>query len=85
LLAGFIFSVASITYILSVHDNGVNSAFVVSQLSVVLSTIGGMVFLHEKKSHHELLLTIIGLVLIVGGAIITTMFENWRKYKCIQI
>ncbi len=74
LLAGFIFSVASITYILSVHDNGVNSAFVVSQLSVVLSTIGGMVFLHEKKSHHELLLTIIGLVLIVGGAIITTMF-----------
>lgn len=74
LLAGFIFSVASIAYILSVHDNGVNSAFVVSQLSVVLSTIGGMVFLHEKKSHHELLLTIIGLVLIVGGAIITTMF-----------
>jgi len=74
LLAGFIFSIAAITYILSVRDNGVNSAFVVSQLSVVLSTIGGMVFLHETKSRHELILTIIGLILIVGGAIITTLF-----------
>lgn len=72
--AGFIFSIAAITYILSVRDNGVNSAFVVSQLSVVLSTIGGMIFLHEKKSRHELILTIIGLILIVGGAIITTIF-----------
>ncbi|WP_057881128.1 GRP family sugar transporter [Companilactobacillus kimchiensis] len=74
LLAGFIFSIAAITYILSVRDNGVNSAFVVSQLSVVLSTVGGMVFLHEAKSRHELILTIIGLILIVGGAIITTIF-----------
>ncbi|HIY93575.1 GRP family sugar transporter [Companilactobacillus sp. HBUAS56275] len=74
LLAGFIFSIAAITYILSVHDNGVNSAFVVSQLSVVLSTVGGMVFLHESKTRHELLLTIIGLILIVGGAIVTTIF-----------
>lgn len=74
LLAGFIFSIAAITYILSVRDNGVNSAFVVSQLSVVLSTIGGMVFLHESKTRHELLLTIIGLILIVGGAIVTTIF-----------
>lgn len=74
LLAGFIFSIAAITYILSVKDNGVNSAFVVSQLSVVISTIGGMVFLHESKTKHELLLTIIGLILIVIGAVVTTIF-----------
>lgn len=74
LIAGFVFSVAAITYILSVRDNGVNSAFVVSQLSVVLSTIGGMVFLHEAKTRHELMLTIIGLILIVVGAIVTTIF-----------
>lgn len=74
LVAGIIFSFAAITYILSVRDNGVNSAFVVSQLSVVLSTIGGMVFLREKKSRRELIFTIIGLVLIVVGAITTTIF-----------
>lgn len=74
LIAGFVFSIASITYILSVRDNGVNSAFVVSQLSVVISTIGGMVFLHETKSKNELRLTILGLILIVIGAVITTLF-----------
>lgn len=73
LLAGIIFSFAAITYILSVHDNGVNTAFVVSQLSVVISTVGGMVFLHERKSRRELRFTVIGLVLIVVGAIITTV------------
>ncbi len=73
-LAGLIFSVAAITYILSVRDNGVNTAFVISQLSVVLSTIGGMVFLHEHKSGRELFFTLLGLVLIVIGAITTTVF-----------
>lgn len=73
-LAGLIFSVASVSYILSVRANGVNSAFVVSQLSVVLSTLGGMLFLHEHKSCRELIFTLLGLVLIVAGAITTTMF-----------
>ena len=45
----------------------------VSQLSVVLSTLGGMVFLHERKSKRELVLTLSGLVLIVIGAVVTTL------------
>lgn len=73
ILAGSIFSLAAITYILSVRENGVNTAFVVSQLSVVLSTVGGMVFLRESKSRRELIFTIIGLVMIVVGAITTTI------------
>lgn len=72
-IAGFIFSIAAITYILSVKVNGVNLAFVISQLSVVISTLGGMIFLHESKSKRELTFTIIGLILIVGGAITTTV------------
>lgn len=74
LLAGFVFSIAAVTYILSVKANGVNSAFVISQLSVVISTLGGMIFLHERKTAHELTFTIIGLILIVIGAVITTIF-----------
>lgn len=73
ILGGLVFSVASLTYTLSVSQNGVNTAFVVSQLSVVLSTLGGMAFLHERKSHRELALTLSGLVLIVIGAIVTTL------------
>ncbi|WP_281828683.1 MULTISPECIES: GRP family sugar transporter [Lactobacillus] len=75
LLAGFIFSIAATTYILSVKDNGVNMAFVVSQLSVVISTLGGMIFLHEKKSKKAIFFTITGLILIFAGAILTTIMH----------
>jgi len=73
-IGGLIFSIASLTYIVSVSQNGVNTAFVVSQLSVVISTLGGMLFLHERKSRRELVLTLGGLGLVVIGAIVTTLF-----------
>lgn len=61
-------------YIYSVHDNGVNSAFIASQLSVVISTLGGMLVMHEKKTSRELVYTILGLILLVSGAVITSVF-----------
>ncbi|RWR39919.1 sugar transporter [Pediococcus acidilactici] len=73
LMGGFIFSIASLAYILSVNDNGVNTAFVVSQLSVVISTIGGLLVLKEYKSHRELLFTAAGLLLVITGALVTTI------------
>lgn len=73
IFGGLVFAVASVTYIESVGENGVNTAFVVSQISVVLSTLGGMLWLNEKKSHRELAFTLTGLVLIVAGAVITTL------------
>ena len=74
LVIGFVFSIASLAYILSVRDNGVNTAFIVSQLSVVISTLGGFIFLGERKSKRGYVLTITGLVLIVVGAVITSVF-----------
>lgn len=75
LIAGFIFAIAAIGYILSVKDNGVNTAFVVSQLSVVISTLGGMLFLHEKKTKKGYIFTISGLIIILIGAILTTIMH----------
>lgn len=75
LLAGFIFAIAAIGYIMSVRENGVNSAFVVSQLSVVISTLGGMLFLNEKKSKKGIIYTLLGLALILIGAILTTIMK----------
>lgn len=74
LIVGFVFSIASLTYILSVRQNGVNTAFVISQLSVVISTLGGFVFLHERKTRRGYIMTSIGLVLIVIGAVTTSVF-----------
>lgn len=74
ILGGLIFSLAATSYIYSVHDNGVNSAFIASQLSVVISTLGGILVMHEKKTSRELIYTILGLILIVSGAVITSIF-----------
>lgn len=72
--AGILYAIAALAYILSVQDNGVNMAFVISQLCVVISTLGGLIFLHEKKTRNGLIFTIAGLVLIIGGAMLTTLF-----------
>ncbi|MBU9789701.1 GRP family sugar transporter [Lentilactobacillus sp. IMAU92037] len=74
IIGGLVFSFAAVTYILSVKANGVNTAFVVSQVSVVISTLLGMVWMHETKSRRELSYTLLGLLMIVAGAVITTLF-----------
>ncbi|WP_216592168.1 GRP family sugar transporter, partial [Lactobacillus acidophilus] len=35
---------------------------------------GGIIFLHEKKTKKGYIYTVIGLVLIVAGAILTSVF-----------
>lgn len=67
IFSGLLFSIAALTYILSAQQNGIATGFVLAQLSVVLSTILGIVVLREKKTSFELKATFIGLVLILGG------------------
>lgn len=70
LIAGLLFGIGAYSYIMSAQMNGVTSAFIYSQLSVILSTIGGMTILREHKHGRELATTLVGLALIVIGAII---------------
>ncbi|WP_099973905.1 GRP family sugar transporter [Lactobacillus terrae] len=68
---GIIFAVSALAYIFSAKLNGVATAYIISQFAVVISTLGGLLILREKKSRRELLFTIIRLVLIVAGSIMT--------------
>lgn len=72
--AGLVFAIGNLGYIFSVKENGVNLAFVMSQLSVIISTLSGIIFLHEHKSKKGYIYTGIGLVLIVAGAVLTSLF-----------
>lgn len=69
-LAGLTFGVGAYSYIISAQMNGVTTAFIYSQLSVIISTLGGMTLLGETKHGKELGATLIGLALIVIGAIL---------------
>jgi len=68
---GMLFGAGALAYIFSAKLNGVTSAFIFSQLSVVISTLGGMYLLHENKTGRELKYTYAGLILIIAGSIIT--------------
>lgn len=70
-IVGIIFSVSAFAYIFSAQANGVATAYVITQLNVVISTLGGMFILKEKKTPKEFRLTLIGLALIVIGSVIT--------------
>lgn len=70
---GIIFGASALAYIFSAKDNGVATAYVITQLSVVISTLGGMLILHEHKSPRETRLTLGGIVLIVIGSVMTAL------------
>lgn len=68
---GLIFGIASLAYIFSAQANGVTIAYILTQLNVVIATLGAVFILREKKSSLQMRLTYIGLALIVGASIIT--------------
>lgn len=68
---GFTFSISSLAYIFAAQRIGVASAFIITQLNVVIATLGGILILHEKKNKKELVNTLIGLALIIVGSIVT--------------
>ena len=75
IISGFFFAFAALTYLISAQPNmnGLATGFILSQTSVVLATLTGIWFLGQKKTHKEILVTILGLVIIIGAAAITVI------------
>lgn len=72
IIAGIAWGIAAFAYIFSAKANGNTSAFIWTQLNVVIGTFGGIFVLHERKSKRELTYTILGIVLIVVGSVATS-------------
>ncbi|WP_251547336.1 GRP family sugar transporter [Limosilactobacillus caecicola] len=71
ILSGLLWGVAGLSYIFGARAIGITVAFIFSQMNVIISTLGGIYFLHESKSSFEMRYTMIGLVLVVIGAVAT--------------
>lgn len=69
MLTGVFFALANITVLFSNQLNGVAVGWTLSQMNVIVSTLGGLWFLHEARTHKEMKFTIIGLALVVIGAV----------------
>lgn len=70
IITGFFFAVANVAMMLSNEVNGVALGFTLSQMNVVVSTIGGMLILHETKTSKETKYTLGGLLLVVAGGLL---------------
>lgn len=66
---GFCFAVANIGIMLSNQLNGVAVGFTLSQLNVVVATLGGLFILHERKTKKQKRYILVGLVVVVVGAV----------------
>ena len=69
MLTGVFFALANITVLFSNQLNGVAVGWTLSQMNVIVSTLGRLWFLHEARTHKEMKFTIIGLALVVIGAV----------------
>lgn len=69
ILPGLLFGVGALAYLISTDKNGVATGFSLSQMSVVIATLGGIYLLGESKTRRELIAVIVGLVLVVGGGV----------------
>ncbi len=68
--AGIFFAVGNAAVLVSNQLNGLAVGWTLSQLSVIVSTIAGLVLLHEKRSKRGLVLLFAGMALVVAGGIL---------------
>ena len=70
ILAGIMWAIGNIGLLLANPKVGVAVGFSLSQMGIVISTLGGIFLLGEKKSKKQLVLVISGCVLIIAGGVV---------------
>ena len=71
LIGGVVFSFAALTYLMSIEPacNGVATGFTLSQMNVVIATLGSIFLLGEKKTRKEMRFVLAGLAMVVIGGV----------------
>ncbi len=69
ILTGLMWAVGNIGLLLANPKVGVAIAFSFSQMGIVISTLGGIFLLGEKKSKKQMAFVIIGCVLVIAGGV----------------
>lgn len=72
-LPGILYGIAAFMYILSARSIGVTNAYIIGQLSVVISTLSGLFFLHERTGQQSIVSVATGLLFIFMGCVTTAL------------
>lgn len=73
IIPGIFYGMAAIVYIIAAKSNGVTEVYLLGQSNVVISTVGGLIFLKEFSDYQELKIKIIGLAIIVIGSVLAVI------------
>ncbi|GFH41318.1 GRP family sugar transporter [Lactococcus insecticola] len=72
---GLMWGVGNVFMLLAAAEAGLAIAFSFSQLGVIISTIGGILFLGEKKTKLEMRYVVIGIALFIVGALLLAVVK----------
>ncbi|WP_125708671.1 ribose/proton symporter RbsU [Companilactobacillus zhongbaensis] len=77
IISGLFFALAALSYLISARPsvNGLATGFTLSQMNVILATLGGIYILHERKTSKEMVAVLSGLALVVIAGIITAFIK----------
>ena len=73
---GALFATANLTVMLSNEMNGLAVGWTLSQMNVIVATLGGLFILKEKKTKKEMAFVIAGMILIALGGILIGITKN---------
>ncbi|MCI0767802.1 GRP family sugar transporter [Bacillus sp. TL12] len=75
-LTGIIFATGNLFMLLSIPRVGVSISYSFSQAGAIISTIGGIVLLGEKKTKKQMVAVVIGCIFIVTGGILIDLTKG---------
>lgn len=70
ILTGLLWSTGNLGLLLALPKIGVATSFSLSQTGIVISTIGGLFFLNERKSKKQVWMVLLGCLLIIAGGVL---------------
>lgn len=76
IISGFMWAGGNLSLLIATKLEGVAISFSMSQIGTVLSTLGGIFILGEKKSKHQMVLLLIGCALIIVGGVLLGMTKR---------
>lgn len=70
ILTGLMWAAGNLGLLLALPKIGVATSFSLSQTGIIISTLGGIFLLGEKKTKKQIIFVIIGCVLIIAGGVL---------------
>ncbi|QBP18075.1 ribose uptake protein RbsU [Acetilactobacillus jinshanensis] len=75
MIVGLLGGIGILCYLYALSKLGPATAFPLTQMNVLVSTLGGIFILHEHKTYKEMAFILIGLVLILGAATVIAQLK----------